>query len=65
MPGMVATVKVSAGQKVVKGDALISIEAMKMETMVRSEFDAVVGTVHVKLGIFVDAKDLLLELTRK
>jgi pyruvate carboxylase len=33
MPGMVVTVAVKVGQKVSKGDPLLSMEAMKMETM--------------------------------
>ena len=62
MPGMVVTVAVKAGQKVSKGDPLVSIEAMKMETMIRAEMDAVVAHTHVKPGAVVAAKDLLLEL---
>ena len=60
MPGMVVTVAVKAGQKVAKGDPLVSIEAMKMETMIRAEVDGVVKDVHVKPGMVVAAKDLLL-----
>lgn len=37
MPGMVVTVVVKVGQKVVKGDPLLSMEAMKMETMLSAE----------------------------
>ncbi len=59
MPGMVVTVAVKAGQKVAKGDPLVSIEAMKMETMIRAEADGVVRQVHVKPGMVVAAKDLL------
>jgi pyruvate carboxylase len=62
MPGMVVTVAVKAGQKVAKGDPLVSIEAMKMETMIRAERDANVKQIHVKPGSVVSAKDLLLEL---
>ncbi len=60
MPGMVVTVAVKPGQKVAKGDPLVSIEAMKMETMIRAELDSVVKDVHVKPGMVVSAKDLLL-----
>jgi pyruvate carboxylase len=56
-------VAVKAGQKVKKGDPLLSIEAMKMETMLTAERDANVLTVHVKPGDAVNAKDLLLELS--
>jgi pyruvate carboxylase len=63
MPGMVAKVVVKPGQLVKKGDALVSIEAMKMETMIRAERDAVVDKVHAQAGAVVAAKDLLLEFT--
>jgi pyruvate carboxylase len=62
MPGMVATVAVTAGQRVAKGDPLVSIEAMKMETMVRAERAGVVAALHVRPGQIVNAKDLMLEL---
>ena len=61
MPGMVVTVAVKAGQAVAKGDALASIEAMKMETMLHAENDGVVSHVHVRPGAVVAAKDLLIE----
>jgi pyruvate carboxylase len=62
MPGMVVTVAVQAGKKITKGDPLVSIEAMKMETMIRAEADGIVKQVHVKPGAVVAAKDLLVEL---
>ncbi|KGB83420.1 pyruvate carboxylase [Rhodovulum sp. NI22] len=62
MPGVVATVAVAAGQKVKQGDMLLTIEAMKMETGIHAERDAVVLAVHVVPGAQIDAKDLLIEL---
>ena len=62
MPGMVVTVAVKTGQKVKKGDPLLSIEAMKMETMLLAERDATVHALHVRPGETINAKDLLLEL---
>jgi pyruvate carboxylase len=61
MPGTVVTVAVQPGQKVGKGDPLVSIEAMKMESMLAAERDGVVAAIHVKPGEVVNAKDLLLE----
>jgi len=40
MPGVVASVAISAGQKVKEGDLLLTIEAMKMETGIHAERDA-------------------------
>ena len=62
MPGVVATVAISVGQKVAQGDLLLTIEAMKMETGLHAERDAVVKAVHVAAGAQIDAKDLLVEL---
>ncbi len=63
MPGTIATVKAIVGQKVAKGDLLLTMEAMKMETSVRAEADGTVAEVLVKPGVQVDAKDLLVVLT--
>jgi pyruvate carboxylase len=62
MPGVVATIGVVAGQPIKEGDLLLTIEAMKMETGIHAERDAVVKTVHVQAGSQIDAKDLLIEL---
>jgi pyruvate carboxylase len=58
----VVTVAVKVGQKVAKGDPLLSMEAMKMEPMLGAERDATVHAIHVRTGETVNAKDLLLEL---
>ena len=62
MPGTIATVKAMVGEKVAKGDLLLTMEAMKMETSVRAEVDGTVAEVLAKPGLQVDAKDLLVVL---
>ncbi|MBU2941912.1 pyruvate carboxylase [Shimia thalassica] len=62
MPGVVATVAVTAGQEVKEGDLLLTIEAMKMETGIHAERDATIKAVHATPGGQIDAKDLLVEL---
>ncbi|KEJ89338.1 pyruvate carboxylase [Sulfitobacter donghicola] len=62
MPGVVASVGAIVGQTVKEGDLLLTIEAMKMETGLHAERDAVVKAVHVSAGGQIDAKDLLVEL---
>lgn len=62
MPGMVVTIAVKVGQQVKKGDPLLSIEAMKMETMLIADHEATVHAIHVRTGETINAKDLLLEL---
>lgn len=62
MPGVVATVAAVAGKEVKEGDLLLTIEAMKMETGIHAERDAVIKAVHVGAGSQIDAKDLMIEL---
>ncbi len=62
MPGLVASLNVVVGQKVKSGDLLLTIEAMKMETGIYSEKDAIIEKIHVSVNSQIDAKDLLIEL---
>jgi pyruvate carboxylase len=62
MPGMVVTVAVQAGDKVAKGQKLMTLEAMKMETTIAAESDGKVAEVHVATGTQVEAGDLLITL---
>ena len=50
MPGMLADVSVVPGQKVVAGEKLAVIEAMKMENILTATRDATVGTLLAKKG---------------
>ena len=63
MPGTIATVAVSVGQKVARGDVLLTLEAMKMQTAVRAEIDGTISEVLVRPSSQVDAKDLLVVLS--
>jgi pyruvate carboxylase len=62
MPGTVATIAIRQGDKVKRGDVLLTIEAMKMETSVRADRDGSIGEIVTKPGETVDAKDLLIVL---
>ena len=62
MPGTVATVPVSQGGRVSRGDVLVTIEAMKMETTVRADRDGTVAEVVTHPGEPIDSKDLLVVL---
>ena len=61
MPGAIVTVNFKVGDEVQKGDVLLSLEAMKMETSVYADQDGKVEEVFIKAGDQVDAKDLLLK----
>jgi len=62
MPGTVATIAVAVGQKVARGDVVVTLESMKMQTAVRAECDGQVSEVLVRVSSPVDAKDLLVVL---
>ncbi len=62
MPGSVASVAVAVGQKVKPGDLLLTIEAMKMESGLHADREAVVKAVLVQPGAQIEAKDLLVEM---
>jgi pyruvate carboxylase len=62
MPGMVVTVAVQPGDPVAKGQKLLTLEAMKMQTNLTAERDGVIDQVLVKPGTQVETGDLLLTL---
>ncbi|HEV3182667.1 MAG TPA: pyruvate carboxylase [Steroidobacteraceae bacterium] len=62
MPGVVATVTAAAGARVSRGDTLLTLEAMKMQTAVRAEVAGEVAEVLTRPGQVVEAKDLLVVL---
>ncbi|MCC6461900.1 MAG: biotin/lipoyl-binding protein [Saprospiraceae bacterium] len=61
MPGLVLSVLVAAGQAVQKGDALLILEAMKMENVIKAAGDGIIKAVHVQKGQAVDKGLMLLE----
>jgi pyruvate carboxylase len=62
MPGVVAVISATPGARVARGDVLLTLEAMKMETVVRAEAAGEVAEVLVRPGQAVEAKDLLVVL---
>ncbi len=62
MPGVVASLAVQAGARVARGDLLLTLEAMKMETAVRAPAAGTVSEVLVRAGQAVATGQLLLVL---
>lgn len=62
MPGNVFKVLVSAGEYVKKGEAVLILEAMKMENEIVAPHDGTISAVHVKEGQAVDSDDVLFEV---
>jgi glutaconyl-CoA/methylmalonyl-CoA decarboxylase subunit gamma len=54
MPGMIVKIKLSEGGEVDQGDAVIILEAMKMENEVRSPFKGLLKKIYVKEGMAVE-----------
>jgi len=61
MPGLVLNIEIEPGQTVKKGDALLILEAMKMENVIKSPGDAVVKRIAVNQGDAVEKNTLLIE----
>ncbi len=57
MPGLVKVIHVTEGQEVKAGEALAVVEAMKMENILRAEFDCTVEKINAEPGdsLAVDA----------
>ena len=60
--GKVFKIEANVGQAVKKGDAVVIIEAMKMETPVKAPQDGTVATVDVAKGESVDSGKVLVTL---
>jgi propionyl-CoA carboxylase alpha chain len=59
MPGLVVDIRVKPGDRVFRGQDLVSIESMKMESYVASPCDGVVEEVKVASGQAVETGDVL------
>lgn len=62
IPGLIASLSVSVGSKVAKGEKLLLMEAMKMQTTVYAPCAGVVNDVTVEVGETVESKDLLVQI---
>lgn len=62
MPGTVVAVQVAVGERVAAGQALVVVEAMKMEHPAVAAADGVVDEIHVEVGRFVQAGTLLVTI---
>ena len=58
-PGVISSVAVEGGQRVKAGEVILTLEAMKMETALRSGHSGTIKELLVRPGNMVDAKDLL------
>jgi len=64
MPGKVIAVEVAAGDKVTKGQKLLTLEAMKMEHSLTAPFDGVVAELNATAGAQVQVEALLARIEK-
>ncbi|HEY3915331.1 MAG TPA: pyruvate carboxylase [Verrucomicrobiae bacterium] len=64
IPGLITSVAVSVGTKVNKGDKLLTLEAMKMQSTIYAAGAGTVEGVYAQIGDTVESKDLLMKLRK-
>ncbi|GAB4548009.1 MAG: hypothetical protein Fur002_24580 [Anaerolineales bacterium] len=62
MPGQVRSVAARVGDSVVKGQTLLTMEAMKMEIRIQALNDGKVTALHVQPGQTVEREQILIEV---
>lgn len=62
MPGLIIDIHVVEGESVVKGQKLVTLEAMKMENIIKSPRHSIIRKVSIKKGHTVEKGDVLFEL---
>lgn len=62
MPGKVLEVKVKPGDKVTEGDALLILEAMKMENILKATGEGVISSIEIEVGQTVEKGTLLVTM---
>ncbi|HUC70050.1 MAG TPA: biotin/lipoyl-containing protein, partial [Stellaceae bacterium] len=61
MPGLLSSLAVTQGQEVKAGEALATVEAMKMENVLRAERDGRIAAIRVKPGDSLAVDEVILE----
>ncbi|MDV7271350.1 acetyl/propionyl/methylcrotonyl-CoA carboxylase subunit alpha [Thioclava sp. A2] len=61
MPGLVVSIAVEEGQEVQEGQALATVEAMKMENILRAERKGIVKKVNAAAGASLKVDDVIME----
>tara|TARA_B110000503_G_scaffold136700_1_gene219548 strand:+ start:711 stop:1241 length:531 start_codon:yes stop_codon:yes gene_type:complete len=61
MPGLVLKIEVEVGQSIKEGEALVVLEAMKMENVLKSPADVIVKSIAVTEGNAVEKNQVLIE----
>lgn len=60
MPGLVVDIRVKEGDEIKKGDALVVLQAMKMENILKCPADVTIKRIHVKKDDAIEKNQLII-----
>jgi propionyl-CoA carboxylase alpha chain len=63
MPGLVVRIDVAEGDEVHEGQALCTVEAMKMENILRAERKATIARIKAEPGDSLSVDDVIMEFS--
>ena len=63
MPGLVVDIRVNEGDEIKKGDALVVLQAMKMENILKSPKDAIIKKIHIKKDNTIEKNQVLISFS--
>lgn len=61
MPGVIVAIKAKPGQKVVAGEEILTLEAMKMRNKIHAQADGTIKQINVKVGATVEDGEVMVE----
>jgi len=64
IPGLITSLAVNVGAKVAKGDKLLTLEAMKMQSTIYAPGHGTVEAIFAQIGDTVESKDLLIKMRK-
>ena len=62
MPGLVLSIKAKVGDEIQKGDAILILEAMKMENVLKAQGNGIIKAIKINEGEAVEKNQVLIEL---
>jgi pyruvate carboxylase len=64
IPGLITSLAVNVGAKVAKGDKLLTLEAMKMQSTIYAPADGAIEAIYAQIGETVESKDMLIKMRK-
>ena len=63
MPGLVVDVRVKKGDEVKKGDALVVLQAMKMENIIKCPTEGSIKKIHITKGNAIEKNQIMISFS--